>query len=455
MRRIALPVEFKVRELDGKLWLALNLAIRGFKVAIGEMGSTWSGTDLIRPDIYIDGNALYGRQKVQLYRELSRNNVKLLVLDAEGGIFQSNNTYAQRLSMEILGYVDRFLAWGNAAADILRKYHPGFPPDRIVVTGNPRFDLVQKQFRQYYAIESSHLKEEFGNYVLVNTNFTTANHFSKDIGKEIYQKLRMSPPDSEFEAYQRKLFDCFIEGIICLSNQFPDLTIIVRPHPSENHTTYKALLASCNNVHVEHRGAVRPWILGAIVIVHNSCTTGIESALLGKPVLAFQPVKHAEYDQSLPNMVSRSVGSADGLCNEVSKLLGGAKWGGLSSIQEKELQHFIYNAKAGVISANLICNVVDSLERVGANKIGRPLGLPRAAAKRRIKAALGSKGIKLIRRIRGQTEGALYAEQKFPSLSKAEIRTRVDKLRACGIDAENLRIERIRKLDKAFWIYKV
>jgi len=447
-------VETKVRELDGKLWLALNLAARGFMVAIGAIDSRGSGIDLIRPDIYIGLNALFERRKERLYRELNKSNVKILVLDSEGGVFQSEDAYAQRLSMEILKHVDYFLAWGFTAADILQKHRPQFPLDNVAVTGNPTFDLLQKEFRRYYEKGSRHLKDKFGDYVLVNTNFTGVNHFSKEISEEISKRLCILP-DSEFEAYQRRLFECFVEVIIRLSNQFPNVNIIVRPHPSENHTTYKRLLASCDNVYVEHRGAVRPWILGAIAVIHNSCTTGIESALLGKPVFAFQPVKHAKYDLFLPNLVSKSVDSADGLCKEISKLLGGAKYGGLSSAQENELQQFIYNAEDGVISANLISDVIGSLEGVGASQTAGLFGsYPRARAMRVIKAALGSKGIKLARRILGRTEAALYGRQKFPSLSEAELRARVDKLRACGVEVEDLRIERIRGLGKAFWIYK-
>ena len=32
---VALPVETKVRELEGKCWLAVNLARRGWRVALG------------------------------------------------------------------------------------------------------------------------------------------------------------------------------------------------------------------------------------------------------------------------------------------------------------------------------------------------------------------------------------------------------------------------------------
>ncbi|MFC2095143.1 surface carbohydrate biosynthesis protein [Candidatus Bipolaricaulota bacterium] len=445
-------MEYKVRELDGTLWLAVSLAIRGYKVAIGEMSAIAGGIDRIQPDVYIDGNALYGQEKLRRYEELSKKNVKLVVLDAEGGIFYSNEAYAQRLSMDILQYVDCFLAWGDAASDTLNTYRPGFSPDRISLTGNPRFDLVQTKFRQYYAKEHMKRSEEFGAYVLINTNFGTANHFSQHISQETYRKIRKAPPDQEFEIYQRELLNHFVEGIDCLSNQFPNLGIVVRPHPSENHATYDRLFASHHNVHVECRGSVRSWILGAIVTIHNGCTTGIEGVLLGKPVIAFRPLAQSKYDQSLPNSVSKCIHTVEGLCDAVSKLLDGEKWEDPSPVQESKLEYFIHNARSGVISADLICRVIDNMDNVGAFRACSPLGSFRTRLKRQIKAMLGTKGMELVRRLRGQTEGALYAKQKFPRLSKEELRERVDRLRECSVDAGDIVIRRIQGLECSYWI---
>lgn len=48
---IALPIETKARELDGKLWLAKNLIARGYKVALGKCSEIMGNLDIICPDV--------------------------------------------------------------------------------------------------------------------------------------------------------------------------------------------------------------------------------------------------------------------------------------------------------------------------------------------------------------------------------------------------------------------
>ncbi len=55
------------------------------------------------------------------------------------------------------------------------------------------------------------------------------------------------------------------------------MTIIVRPHPSENHEKWCEVLPEHEKVIVKHEGNVLPWLMAAQVVIHNSCTTGIEA----------------------------------------------------------------------------------------------------------------------------------------------------------------------------------
>ncbi len=48
---------------------------------------------------------------------------------------------------------------------------------KLVLTGNPRFDLLRPELRDYYAPEAARLKKRYGPYLLVNTNFADSNHY--------------------------------------------------------------------------------------------------------------------------------------------------------------------------------------------------------------------------------------------------------------------------------------
>jgi hypothetical protein len=66
-------------------------------------------------------------------------------------------------------------------------------------------------------------------------------------------------------------------------------------------------------VEVIHEGCAAPWLLAADALIHNSCTTGIESALLGRPTFAYMPLRDTAVECSLPNQVSHVVESKDAM----------------------------------------------------------------------------------------------------------------------------------------------
>lgn len=462
MMKVALPIETKVRELDEKLWLALNLVNKGFKIALGEMGVINNWIDWLEPDVYFGDSAVYREAREALYRKLNRVDVKIIVLDTEGAVFRSSDAYTQRLSPKILQYVDCFLAWGSKPADILQNF-TDFPSENIAITGNPRFDLLNKHFHDFYREESNKIKSKFGRYVLINTNFTEVNHFSE----EILERSRLSKdPQPQLVSYQKKIFEHFIKAITCISTQFPEINVVVRPHPSENHDRYREIFANYKNIYVEHWWDVRTWILGAVAVIHNSCTTGIESALMEKPVFAFCPVKNPEYDLFLPNFVSKKIDTSESLCNEIGKCIENEKKSSqiLTLEKKSELKKYIYNIDG--LAAKRITDLIDSMEYSGTNELKDVF---RLSLKQRTKKGLirlfGEAGFQKLNKLRkfgrdaasSRNVSSSYRRQKFPGLTKEEIKDKISKFSKIGvIKLNNIHIEPISVLIKnAFWIYKV
>jgi surface carbohydrate biosynthesis protein len=77
---------------------------------------------------------------------------------------------------------------------------------------------------------------------------------------------------------------------------------MVRPHPSKNTYIYGSYLYRHTDIHIHKRFEVRPWILESKAVIHNSCTTGVEAALLNTPVIAYVP--HESKRLETPNEVS-------------------------------------------------------------------------------------------------------------------------------------------------------
>ena len=61
------------------------------------------------------------------------------------------------------------------------------------------------------------------------------------------------------------------------------------------------------NVHVISEGSVIPWLIASKFVIHNGCTTAIESFLLEKHVISYRPYVDALYDLDVPNKISLQV----------------------------------------------------------------------------------------------------------------------------------------------------
>jgi len=64
-----------------------------------------------------------------------------------------------------------------------------------------------------------------------------------------------------------------------------------------------------------------PWIYCADVVIHNSSSTGLESYVTGKNVIAYKPVNSEEFDLELPNSVSVVVDNVDMLKRTIYGML--------------------------------------------------------------------------------------------------------------------------------------
>ena len=120
------------------------------------------------------------------------------------------------------------------------------------------------------------------------------------------------------EHYKR--MGSFIEAIQYLSKNINEYDIILRPHPGENINAWKIYLENLQNVHVVREGSIIPWINNAFALMHNSCTTAIESTIFGKPVITYNPFQLKYYTGEIPNQLGVKVSSKEQLLDEVNNL---------------------------------------------------------------------------------------------------------------------------------------
>jgi len=354
-----LPIETKVREYHAKLLFSLFAVEKGFDVVLGGQRSLRKIVHTFGQGIYIDKSVASTKKKWAKW--LDRIGHTFVAWDEEGLVYFSGDVYHElRVSADVMNKVELFFTWGQAQTDTILKKMP--EQKNIVVAGNPRFDLLKPEFRDFYLQGANNLKDKYGSILLINTNFGLGNHFHGS--EKERQRLKRYPIDSVkpdfFDGWidmQQKTCDYFVKMIPELRRKFPDHTIIVRPHPSENHAIWEKAIGGLERCFVTGELNVLEWILASDVLIHTNCTTAVEAFLLGVRAILYQPYPLGDYAQKLPNGVSLKVTSLGQLINTVEAVLSGGIGGigGEHNSDKSDIaQYYIENYKEKLASETIL-----------------------------------------------------------------------------------------------------
>jgi|LakMenE27Jul10ns_1017307.scaffolds.fasta_scaffold00010_48 surface carbohydrate biosynthesis protein len=314
---IYIPVEIKVRELEGRLLLALAAAERGHEVFLGDKGYVeyLLKQDVAEPGIIHHKSILpYQLEDLQSYKDYGH---KISVQDEEHGLLAPDYKIfaTMRFSPETLRLTDRIYCWGqfdhSAITDLYSITRP-----QLLLTGSPRVDFWRDDMDQFYFNSATAYPQPYVLFVsnqghLLNVNrlwllVRNAKYLSgseaDDIEADIFRLY----------AWQAEMVRHFLLAIRSVSKAFPNLTIVVRPHPTEVNDAWSILLEGTSNVLVTREGALGQWIRHAAVVVHEGCTSGFEAVAMGRPVIAYEPIPPVKA-RPIPNELSLSAKTKDEL----------------------------------------------------------------------------------------------------------------------------------------------
>lgn len=323
---IFIPYETKTREFDGKLLLISHLLNAGFSnIYLGSRSAckkealNWSN------GIYILKSL--AKEEEEFYKKLKANDFTLILLHVEGGIHYKDNksSILSFFNPELMKYIDLNFVFGQAIKDDIKKYIGENAFNKSVVSGEPRFDLLKDKYRSFFEAEILKNKKKYGNYILINTSFGLANPIMGiEKSKEYYRSNHTITKESKdliFEKmdFTRKVLDSFLQMIEYLTKILPHYTIIVRPHPEENISTYLTRFKNHKKVIVANHGNVMQWLLGAEFVIHYDCTTGMEAALASKTVISYLEYENEKIMAWLPVALSRKVKSNQELSDLLSR----------------------------------------------------------------------------------------------------------------------------------------
>lgn len=426
---LIIPVENQVREFDAKLLLACLAAERGFPVLLGSRAYLHYIAGALPRGVYVAKSMRVLSEK--MFRLLRWVGHDIVAWEEEALVHPPQDTYfTLRLSPRTIDKVSHVFAWGQDNLELLENY-PHLPSGLpLHVTGNPRGDMLRPELRAYFDEQVAALRDRYGRFVLINTNYSDVNPFIPAIG--LFQpgegavrqrgQAGIGMPEAfaaGLHRHKQMLFGEFQAMIPRLARAFPDLAIVVRPHPSEKFDSYRELAASCERVHVDAGGNIIPWLLAARAMIHNGCTTGVEAYALRQPALAFLPGLDPYYDfdfQGLPNRLSHPCHSFEELDDTLRRVLEGSLGAAGGAEREALASHYLA-ARDGPLACDRILDVlVASGYRDAAPPPGRHAVLGRA--------------LTALRAWRKQSRGARsgrqnYHDHRFPGLGLAEVRSRV------------------------------
>ncbi|MGH8248682.1 MAG: surface carbohydrate biosynthesis protein [Gammaproteobacteria bacterium] len=433
---LMLPVENQVREFDAKLLLACVAAERGFPVVLGSRPYVNFAVPHLQRGVFV-AKSLRARSVLMfnLIRDLGH---AIVAWDEESLVrFQSPEYCPWRFSEATFRPINHLFAWGADDAELFSSY-PGNRGVPVHVTGNPRTDLLRKELRGYFLPEADALRDRFGDFILINTNFSFVNSFVPKLNLVLRTGPLQRPALSRtgqgmsldfaqgLSGHQQAILDSFRTLLPMLSAWFPDRAIVLRPHPSEDHSVWKAASSDLKNVHVIHEGNVVPWLMSCRVLLHNGCTTAVEAAVLGTPAIAYQPVTSGCFDYPLPNSLSHQAMTSE----QVRELL--------AAVLERDLGPVDESRRRGVFDRHLQSTdgplaadrVMDVVQKAGYGS--GPPAWPGAA--RFAKGWFVSQMRTLIKHVnmrrRDHWNSAEYHSHRFPEIGADEIDRRIGRLRA-------------------------
>ena len=325
-----LPIETIAREFDARMLITHQALLRGYAVITGQKENVYKAANIIGQGIYF-----YKSHDSGNFPKNKTEDLKYITLDEEGLVFVDDNEYLRNSKPYELDHLDIVFTWGSYQQKLLIKANPELK-NKVIPVGNSRFDLLRPEFKPVFGQISEKIRNKWEDYVIINTRFAPGN-FSRLYGCSYVESRKhqynvfigRNPTEAEFDfleqesQYYEELFIQYVEMLKSISPKFPDINFILRPHPSEDILNWKEALRGLKNVHVIFEGTAIDWILGALMVIHTGCTTGIEAWALKKPVIAYNPNKKTGIEPPLPNKFGIKVDTPDGLFRIIDDAING------------------------------------------------------------------------------------------------------------------------------------
>lgn len=289
-------IEETSRELSSRLLMTYFAHALGYPVVILPQWLMWENLYVLpRGIVLFKGNGAVQSNNMAVAK---RAGHLVASIEEEAFGIADGNVLNRCYHRDVGLHCDLFLFQGPRNKQAAEKHLARI--ERSAVTGNPRADFLRPPLAAQIDSDVRSIREEFGSYLLINTNFAAANARDLDAYSCFEATARAgwvdreSPEDVEtwFFGNLRHQKAClrsisaFVRGLV--SENFP-WNIVIRPHPAEKLEPWHRNFGSLPRTRVLREGDHTAWTKAAGLLVHSSCTTGMEAYLMGTPTACIVP----------------------------------------------------------------------------------------------------------------------------------------------------------------------
>jgi surface carbohydrate biosynthesis protein len=296
---VVLLVDNRRRDLPVAAWIRAHLESRGVECHLQPLEAYRACLARYRPRMIIF-NHLTASHLAEYSQRLRRMGVLTAVLPNEGISYDEEDRRYNAGRFHRNAHIDVYFCWNQPAAESLREFH-GESAMQIEVIGVPRFDFyfppASEMFPPVYPDKRDKPR------VLFCTNFVLAKFV--DLPEEEADRFFAPWKDriplcrdywSAIRAHHqsRDRAMSFLRALLATGR----FEVTLRTHPTEDVEYYHQWMKGLPEVErkwlrLENEANITPLILGCDVEIScETCTTALESWIVGKPTIELQLDRH-------------------------------------------------------------------------------------------------------------------------------------------------------------------
>ena len=293
-RYLYLLMEIADREFEGKFLLACHAVRKGWRV-------------VICPRLYFFDNIVKFPPGTVIYKSITPTDLALIekikrqgnhfVCIDEEGIVQREEAFRSKVMYDdrCLEVIDRLFLLNQRQKELLLSYN-SVDANKLSVTGYPRLEFLKllRDTNDNKIVLS--LKKKYKRFIFLPTSFAYSNpiqghfglsyNFNNTVQNLTPERQELFNGIKAIANYMQKEYENLIQQI---SDAFPHINIVLRPHPSEDSNYWIKKFKHRENIIVDYQYPAFYYIKASELVIQYGSTIGIESNVLGKACLQYDP----------------------------------------------------------------------------------------------------------------------------------------------------------------------